>query len=122
MNRRHHGFQFEEKALNYLIAKGYRLLARNVFYKSGEIDLVLEKGQGVEQVLVFVEVRKRGASSFIRPEESLTYTKTRRLKSAIQQYLLHYEGHAKSIRLDLIAFHEDELQKDALIHYPDFID
>jgi len=63
-----------------------------------------------------VEVRKRGIASYIRAEETITYTKERRIRSAIQQYLLKYRGKAKNIRIDLIAFQEDEIR-----HFPHFI-
>ena len=116
LNRREHGFGYEEKAAAYLTERGYRLIARNVNFKSGEIDLVLENGSGRKLELVFVEVRKRGAGSYIRAEETLTYTKERRLRSAIDQFLLRYRGHAQSIRVDLIAFQNEELR-----HFPNFL-
>ena len=115
-NRRLHGAHFEEKAKDYLVTQGYRLIARNVTYKSGEIDLIFEFIQNHSVWLIFVEVRKRGTGSYLRAEETITYTKERRLRNAIRQFLLGYRGKAKSIRLDLVAFQENKIQ-----HFPDFL-
>jgi putative endonuclease len=115
-NKRLYGATFEEKAAEYLIALGYRLIAKNVNFKSGEIDLVMETDKRGLITLVFVEVRKRGISSYIRAEETITYTKERRLRSAIQQFLLKYKGRATTVRVDLIAFQETELR-----HFPNFL-
>ena len=115
-NRRLHGAGFEEKAAHYLVAQGYRLLARNVTFKSGEIDLIFEAGHGKDLTLIFVEVRKRGRGSYLRAEETVTYTKERRLRNAIQQFLLGYRGDAQLMRLDLVAFQENEIR-----HFPNFV-
>jgi putative endonuclease len=115
-NKRLYGASFEEKAAEYLIAQGYRFVARNVTFKSGEIDLIFEVGAGSACLLVFVEVRKRGTASYIRAEETLTYTNERRLRCAMQLYLCRYRGPAKSVRVDLIAFQENEIR-----HFPNFL-
>jgi putative endonuclease len=117
VNRRNEGSAYENRAKTYFLNLGYRFLAQNVAYKFGEIDLIFEQriGSGIE--LVFVEVRKRTTgSSFIQARESVTFPKLRRIKIAINQYLLRYQGAAKSIRIDLVAFENDEI-----FHYPDFM-
>ena len=115
-NPRLEGTKYEDQAALYLEKAGYRVIARNVTYKFGEIDIVAEAVEGRARTLVFVEVRKRGNQSFIRAEESVTYKKERRLRSAIQLFLLKYQGQAKNVRIDLIAFQNDEVR-----HFPNFI-
>ncbi len=127
------GTIYEVKAAEYLLADGYKILHQNVNYKWGEIDIVAEiqdtplgplvgeggprangaraaaaRGKGV--TLVFVEVRKRDPRSWLEPEETLTFPKQRRLRSAIQSYLLKYQGRATSIRIDLVGFYGEELK------------
>jgi putative endonuclease len=50
----------EDVAAAYLIARGYRVLERNVRIPGGEIDLVCLDGA----TLVFVEVKSRGKMGF----------------------------------------------------------
>ncbi len=116
MSKRAYGSTFEEKAQQFLEKIQYRVLAKNVTYPCGEIDLVAEVGSGNALTLVFVEVRKRDPRSWIRPEETITYPKQRTLKNAIARFLIHYEGKAQNIRIDLLAFDGVGVR-----HFPDFI-
>ena len=106
------GNEYEEKAVRHLIEKGYEIIARNVTYRFGEIDVVAQK----ENMLVFVEVRKRDPGYGIAPEETLTYPKQQRLLRAIQAYLARYRGSATQVRVDLIGFVSDHP-----MHFEDFI-
>jgi putative endonuclease len=51
------GREAEDRAVRLLEDAGYRILARNLRTKSGEIDVIAQHGR----VLVFVEVRHRAA-------------------------------------------------------------
>jgi putative endonuclease len=115
-SRRVYGTEYEQKAETYLRGQGYRFIDRNVNFKSGEIDLVFEwdSAKGVE--LVFVEVRKRDSRGYIRAEESITFPKARKLKSAIRVYLAKYQGKGLSMRVDLIAF-----QDEGMVHFQNFL-
>jgi len=113
---RGHGAVYEEKAKEYLMALGYQFIAQNVNFKFGEIDLVFEERKGAQTELVFVEVRKRAVKGMVRPEESITYLKEKRLRCAINRYLQSYRGKASTLRIDLIGFYGDELS-----HHPNFL-
>ena len=70
----------EEAALRYLLAKGYRLVARNRRTPFGEIDLWMEEGG----TPVFVEVKQRRSGRFGDPLEAITPAKLARIqKSAV---------------------------------------
>jgi len=68
----------EEVALRLLLAKGYRLVARNRRTPFGEIDLWMEKGG----VPVFVEVKQRKDARFGSPLEAITPAKLERIKKS----------------------------------------
>ncbi len=111
-----HGHQFEVEAALYLTHLGYEILAKNVNYAFGEIDLIAEVTEQQSKTLVFIEVRKRDPRGWIRPEETLTYPKQRRLLNAIQRYLVRYRGKASNVRIDLIASDGQKLH-----HFKDFM-
>jgi putative endonuclease len=99
------GDRWEREAEAYLGRIGWRVIARQVRYRTGEIDLVAEESVGaVERILVFVEVRYRASGALIPASESVGPRKILRLNRAIKLYLSTYRGGAEGIRVDLIAF------------------
>ena len=108
--KRSHGNHYEQKACDYLEAQKYEILAKNVNFSFGEIDVIAHERLRRGLTLVFVEVRKRDSRGFLEPEETVTFPKQMRLKNAIQTYLLKYRGPATNIRIDLIGFKDEELR------------
>lgn len=88
----------EDQALHYLEGQGLRLVARNVRYSVGELDIVMLDGD----CLVFVEVRRRRDAGFGSPAESVTRSKQQRLIRAAQYYLVQHP-HRADCRFDVIA-------------------
>lgn len=84
------GAAAEQRAAEYLAAKGLRLVDRNWRCKGGEIDLVMREGD----MLVFVEVRARATEAFGGAAASITAAKQARIQLAAQHYLAQH-------RLDL---------------------
>lgn len=82
--RRRKGGRFEELALGWLKSRGLALVQCNYRCKLGEIDLVMRD----RDVLVFVEVRFRGAYGQVPPCETVDYRKQRKLLRAARHYLL----------------------------------
>ena len=68
----------EEKAVQFLRRKGYRILERNFSCKFGEVDIIAQKGS----YIVFVEVKLRKNSSFAEAREFVTASKQRRIISS----------------------------------------
>lgn len=112
LTKRAIGNHFEDRAVEYLQSKHYEIVARNVIYRFGEIDIVAHQGE----TLVFVEVRKRSPKHGIAPQETVTYPKQLRLLNSIQAYVARYRGRAKSVRIDLIGFMDEDL-----VHFEDFM-
>ena len=81
--RRRLGLEGEERAAEYLEAKGYRIVARNVRADRVEIDLVARKGS----LLVFVEVKSRRGTSHGLAAEAVDPRKQRRLRRGAWAWL-----------------------------------
>lgn len=88
----------EDKAEEYLASIGYRIIARNVSCKYGEIDIIASDGDDV----VFVEVRTRSIGWIMPPECTVGPEKLRKLKIAARIWTesRRYTGFW---RIDLIA-------------------
>ncbi|MBN2219004.1 MAG: YraN family protein [Kosmotogaceae bacterium] len=93
---RESGKRYEDIACEYLKKTGYRIIARNVTYRFGEIDIVALEGK----ILVFVEVK--GGSSLVLPRYRVDERKIRRLELAAQRYILIEKPEFDEARLDVI--------------------
>lgn len=102
-SRRARGDEAEEAACDYLVARGFRVLARNVRLGALEIDVVAADGD----VLAFVEVRSRQRGGRVGPFESVTATKRSRIVRAAEAYLRAHPEHAQErrVRFDVVAVH-----------------
>ena len=77
----------EQIAADYLVKKGFTMLARNVHTPYGEIDLLCQQGGQI----VFVEVKTRTSQAFGYPEDSITPRKQAHMLSAAAHYLQEHE-------------------------------
>lgn len=77
------GAAMERLAESFLVAQGWRVLARNHRCRFGEVDLIVRD----DAVLVFVEVRFRRSVQFGGAAASVDRRKQRRLIAAAQDYL-----------------------------------
>jgi putative endonuclease len=113
----------ERAAEKYLRKHGCRILARNVAFPQGEVDLVaFEKSSGT---LLFVEVRSRaveaGKEPTITPEETVTTAKRRRVVRAARLYLKRRRVSAdRPIRFDVVAvrFEGADRKRPMVKHVP----
>ncbi|UNK43061.1 YraN family protein [Luteimonas sp. S4-F44] len=86
-DRRSDGQAAEQAALAHLQAAGLTLLAANVGYRGGELDLVMRDKRGVTATIVFVEVRHRRNLRFGGGAASIDAGKRRRVVLAAQLFL-----------------------------------
>ncbi|HCH51088.1 TPA: YraN family protein [Escherichia coli] len=101
------GLYYEKKALKYLKKQGLKLIATNVRYPCGEIDLIMQE----HQTWVFVEVRFRRNTSFGDAMSSITYPKRRRLWRAASCWLAQHQESIETAdcRFDICAFNHQKL-------------
>ena len=106
MNRRQTGSEYEQKAAQYLQAKGVQVLELNYRNRKGEIDLIAHDGD----YLVFVEVKYRKDTCKGAPEEAVNYRKKQNICRVADYYrMTHGIGEFTPIRYDVIAFYADEV-------------
>jgi len=91
------GISAESRAAAFLIAKGFRILARRWKSPVGEIDIVARR----RALLVFAEVKARGdldeAAYSLKPRQQ------RRIAAAAEAWLAaHPDGSVRDIRFDAI--------------------
>ena len=92
------GVKGEEWAEEFLIQKGYEILAKNWRAHKFEIDLIAKKNGEI----VFVEVKTRGTEYFGSPDESINEYKENHLLSGAEYYLNLHEIDLEA-RFDVIA-------------------
>lgn len=105
------GENAEQAACDFLLAKQFKLIERNVRYPFGEIDLLMQDGKE----LVFVEVRFRRNQSFGGGAGSVTLSKQKKTANAAQAWLCSHKQWANaSCRFDVIAmdWHQDAFRID----------
>jgi putative endonuclease len=77
------GKEAEDRAVELLTVKGYKIIKRNFFFgRYGEIDIVAKDGN----TLVFVEVKSRETTKYGSPLESITPQKQRSIKKVAEGY------------------------------------
>ena len=124
--RQRTGRRGERTAERYLRRHGYRILARNVTYRQGEVDLVArEKATGT---VCFVEVRSRrlgkNEDALVEPEATVTQRKRRRITSAAKTFLAKRRATGEAVRFDVITvrFAADGGGRPDIRHYPGAFD
>lgn len=91
------GLSAESKASAYLIAKGYRILARRFRTPYGEIDIIARR----RGLLAFVEVKAR--ASLDDAAYSVTAQQQQRIVAAAQSWLMTHPEHANfDMRFDVV--------------------
>lgn len=114
---RQKGACFEKQARLYLENQGLQFIAANVFFKCGELDLIMLD----QDTIVFVEVRQRSHSTFGSAIESIDYYKQQRWLDSANLWLLQHNHSldTANCRFDVIAFGK---HINDIIWLPNFLD
>lgn len=127
----------ESVAAGFLAARGYRIVARNVRFRFGEIDLICMAPGPAEMPVpgapafpgiaapaarhlwVFAEVRTVRSPRFGRPEERFSPRKLTRLHRLAQAYLMNAGRPADPFRIDGVAVYWPRSQHlPRVTHWP----
>jgi putative endonuclease len=103
------GLSAESRAAAYLMAKGYRILARRFRTPHGEIDLVVRR----RALLAFVEVKAR--ATLDDAAFAVTPRQQQRIINAAQAWLAAHPEHAEfELRFDAILIAPRHLPRHVL--------
>lgn len=103
------GQEGEALAADFLIGKGYEIVARNYRYKRSEIDLIVRKNNW----LVFVEVKMRSSDSFGFPEDFVDYKKANNIIDGAEQYTYDQDWQG-NVRYDIVSIRDQHGRKEIL--------
>ncbi|MFT5242906.1 MAG: putative endonuclease [Glaciecola sp.] len=92
------GKKGEELATDFLLKKGYDIIARNYIYQKAEVDIIAKKGD----VLAIVEVKTRTSTDFGDPQQFLKPKQMQRIIKAVDFFVNDNEMDV-DVRFDIIA-------------------
>ncbi|HWL08738.1 MAG TPA: YraN family protein [Planctomicrobium sp.] len=111
--RRLFGNRGEHAAARFLKRKGYKILARQMRNRQGEIDLIaLDQG-----VFVFVEVKTRSSHAKGHPAEAVDYTKQKQITQAALAWMKRRKVLHRSGRFDVVAVTWPSHSEPVIDHY-----
>ncbi len=109
----------EQAAGEFLIKRGYTILAQNVRYPEGELDIVARDGQ----CLVFVEVRTRRSEKHGEAWEGISRAKRRRVIRAARRFRREARLFSLPCRFDVLTVLWPEGHHEPIIrHFPQAFD
>ncbi len=112
LNKREIGTRYEQKAAQFLVTNGYRILDSNFRCRTGEIDLIGRDGD----YLCFIEVKYRINTGHGFPAEAVNARKMTRIIRTAQYYMLtHGLPQDTPCRFDVVVIldHDISLIKNA---------
>jgi putative endonuclease len=109
------GLWGEQAAAEYLAARNYQIIARNVRTPYGEIDIVARR----DEITIFVEVKTRTSNKMGLPEESITPHKQQHMQSAAEHYSAEHE--IDHWQVDVIAVEGKPGMKPSITHFENAI-
>ena len=112
------GRDAEDAAARHLTRAGLVVVARNVRFRAGEIDLVCRAGAR----WVFVEVKARQARWGDAPGAAVEWWKQRRLVRLAQLYLRSRGLGDAPCRFDVVAVTIDDAGATRIRHFPSAFD
>ncbi|MCX8084299.1 MAG: YraN family protein [Calditerrivibrio sp.] len=99
------GQEGEDTACTYLEDKGFKILHRNFRCRFGEIDIIAQKGN----IIVFVEVKKRGSYRFGKGYEAVSQKKIEKIIKTAEYFMMAQKGEYLC-RFDVISIDSDQIE------------
>ena len=116
------GARGEREAAQWLAARGYRVIERNIRMGMGELDILAHAPDG--RTIVAIEVKSRvrrggapGASRTVAPEASVTARKRAKLLRLLDTLATANRWHDRPRRIDIVAVEFDEEGRKEIRHF-----
>ncbi|MGB3590637.1 MAG: YraN family protein [Nonlabens sp.] len=93
------GKKGEELAREFLIKKGFIILATNYTYLKGEIDIIAR----LNKIIVVVEVKTRSTPEFGNPQDFLKPAQIQRLVQTANYFMENEVEEDLEVRFDIVA-------------------
>lgn len=104
----------EKIAKNYIIQKGYTIVAKNINFSNYEVDIIAE----LKNNIIFFEVKTSSEFSLSAPEDYINNRKLKNLKKAAYIYSRKEKKALVDIYFDLLAIKVNRTRGTAKIkHY-----
>ena len=104
--RHKRGLAGEQQAIQYLLSRGWHIVAHRFRVGHTEIDLIVRQGS----LVAFVEVKARRGDAFGSPLEAVTGAKRRELVKAARVWVDRYGRPSDVYRFDCIALTDGKLE------------
>ena len=115
MDRNQLGREGETLAAEFLVRKGYRELARNLRFRQGEIDVLMEDGETV----VLVEVKAQTSAVLIDPVYKISPAKRRKL--GLLAALISAKYPERNVRIDAVTLYWNQSGSPIITHYENIL-
>lgn len=103
----------EDLAVDYLQENGFKIIERNFFARTGEIDIVAEEGD----VLCFIEVKYYQQHSLKNVLGAVDHKKQQKILKAANYYLYKKNIRHRYIRFDAVLIEFNNYQKIASLNF-----
>lgn len=94
----------EDLAVEFLLKKGYKIVARNFVFQKAEVDIIARK----DNTLAIIEVKTRSTPDFGNPQEFLKARQIQRLIKAVDYFVTDHEMEVE-VRFDIVAIIKNNL-------------
>lgn len=111
------GQKAEQKAVDFLTARGHTILRRNFRTRRGEIDIVSRE----KKCTVFTEVKFRASNKLGSAESAVTRTKQKKISLVAMEFLAANKLFDTDARFDVISIHY-ESGKEIINHIENAFD
>ncbi|WP_104734894.1 YraN family protein [Hanstruepera ponticola] len=97
------GKKGEQMAVDFLLGKGYIIIARNYRFDKSEVDIIARQ----QDILAIIEVKARSTADFGDPQDFVKPKQIRNLVKAVDEYVT-VNNLDVEVRFDIIAITKKE--------------